>query len=93
MQTPERFSALPAYAFPRLRALLEGVTPGGPEVNMTIGEPRHAMPEFLADVLAENVAGFARYPVNEGTPTCLARSAAGCGGVMTWRSGRSGSWR
>ena len=52
MHTPERYSALPSYAFPRLRALLSGHAPGGPEVNMTIGEPRHAMPPFLDDVLS-----------------------------------------
>jgi N-succinyldiaminopimelate aminotransferase len=71
MQTPERYSALPSYAFPRLRALLSGHAPGGPEVNMTIGEPRHAMPPFLDDVLSTHTAGFARYPVNEGTPELL----------------------
>ena len=36
---PERFSNLPAYAFPRLRALLDHHTPGGEVIHMTIGEP------------------------------------------------------
>lgn len=75
MAIPERFSNLPEYAFPRLRTLLAGIEPGlddgeAPMV-LTIGEPRHAMPDFLARVLAENVAGFAKYPVNEGTPGLL----------------------
>ena len=40
MQFPERFADLPEYAFPRLRTLLDGVPPGGPELAMTIGEPK-----------------------------------------------------
>lgn len=65
---PERFSTLPAYAFPRLRALLDGIAPGGAEVQMTIGEPKHAFPDWVPEVIAEHAAGFNRYPPNEGTP-------------------------
>ncbi len=65
---PERFSGLPEYAFPRLRTLLDVHAPGGPVLHMTIGEPRHAMPDFIGEVLAENIDGFAKYPPNEGTP-------------------------
>jgi len=68
MAFPERFSGLSEYAFPRLRRLLDGHAPGGAVVHMTIGEPRHEMPEFVADVIAENVADFGRYPPNDGTP-------------------------
>mgnify|MGYP000510035691 CR=1 FL=1 len=68
---PERFSNLPAYAFPRLRALLDAHAPGGPVVNMTIGEPKHAFPDWVPQVLAENVGGFSVYPPNEGTPELL----------------------
>lgn len=72
---PERFSNLPAYAFPRLRALLDHHTPGladGEDViHMTIGEPKHAFPEWVSDVIAQNVAGFNRYPPNEGAPELL----------------------
>lgn len=71
MAFPERFSNLPEYAFPRLRALLDHHQPGGEPVAMTIGEPRHEMPPFLADVLNANLAGFAKYPVNEGIPPLL----------------------
>lgn len=71
MSFPERFSNLPEYAFPRLRALLDVHEPGGTPVAMTIGEPRHPMPPFLADVLAGSLDGFARYPTNEGTPDLL----------------------
>ena len=65
---PERFSNLPAYAFPRLRALLDHHTPGGDVIHMTIGEPKHAMPDWVADTLAQNIDGFAKYPPNDGTP-------------------------
>ncbi len=68
---PERFSNLPAYAFPRLRELLDPHAPGGPVVNMTIGEPKHAFPDWVPQVLAENVGGFSVYPPNEGTPELL----------------------
>ncbi len=44
MRFPERFSNLPAYAFPRLRALLDHHPAGGPVRHMTIGEPKHAFP-------------------------------------------------
>ncbi|TDL78475.1 aminotransferase class I/II-fold pyridoxal phosphate-dependent enzyme [Palleronia sediminis] len=68
MQFPRRFTALPDYAFPRLRALLDRYEPGGDVVHMTIGEPRHAPPAFVGDVLSEHLDDFRRYPVNEGTP-------------------------
>lgn len=72
MQFPERFSSLPDYAFPRLRKLLDPHKPGAEPITMTIGEPRHPMPDFVGPVLAENVAGFGVYPPNDGTPELLA---------------------
>ncbi|MGV6850309.1 MAG: aminotransferase class I/II-fold pyridoxal phosphate-dependent enzyme [Marinibacterium sp.] len=68
MNNPDRFSGLPAYAFPRLRALLDHRAPGGEVVQMTIGEPRHAFPPWVTDVIEDHSAGFNRYPPNEGTP-------------------------
>ena len=67
MVFPERFSNLPAYAFPRLRALLDVHPPGGDVLHMTIGEPRHEPPDFVGEMLAERADGFAKYPPNEGT--------------------------
>lgn len=72
MAFPERFSNLPDYAFPRLRKLLDTHAPGGEPIAMTIGEPRHEMPEFVGRILAENLAGFGVYPPNDGTPELLA---------------------
>lgn len=68
---PERFSNLPAYAFPRLRALLDHHQPGGDVVHMTIGEPKHAFPAWVTDVISEHAEGFNRYPPNDGTPELL----------------------
>ncbi|MEM6339839.1 MAG: aminotransferase class I/II-fold pyridoxal phosphate-dependent enzyme [Pseudomonadota bacterium] len=72
MVYPERFSDLPAYAFPRLRALLDSHAPGGDAIHMTIGEPKHAFPVWVTDVIAENAAGFNNYPQNDGTDTLRA---------------------
>ena len=65
---PERFSNLPAYAFPRLRALLDHHTPGGDVIHMTIGEPKHAMPDWVSRSITEHAGEFAKYPPNDGTP-------------------------
>ncbi len=65
---PERFSNLPAYAFPRLRTLLDHHTPGGDVVHMTIGEPKHAFPDWVSGIISDNAAGFNSYPPNDGTP-------------------------
>jgi len=72
MAFPERFSNLPDYAFPRLRKLLDAHAPGAAPIAMTIGEPRHAMPDFVGPILAANLSGFGVYPPNDGTPELLA---------------------
>lgn len=80
MNFPERFSNLPDYAFGRLRALLDPHAPAGNDVlNMTIGEPSHAMPAFVGDILAANLGGFAKYPAGDGTADLLAAIAAWIG--------------
>ena len=76
MVFPERFSNLPEYAFPRLRRLLDVHEPGREPIAMTIGEPQHPFPNWVGDVIAENLGGFGKYPPNEGTPglrTAIAR--------------------
>jgi len=84
---PERFSTLPAYAFPRLRALLDVHEPAKAHaddiIDMTIGEPRHPFPDFVPEVLAQSVGDFAKYPVNEGTPELR-------GAITGWLSQRYG---
>ena len=68
MKLPERFSELPEYAFPRLRALLDPLPAGGDVLHMSIGEPKHAFPDFVHEVIAEHTAEFGQYPPNDGTP-------------------------
>ena len=68
MDFPERFENLPLYAFSRLRDLLDGVKPGGNEISMTIGEPKHSFPRWVTDIIIQNADGFNDYPANEGIP-------------------------
>ena len=65
---PTRFDALPTATWPRLRALLDGHTPGGDLINMTIGEPKHPFPGWVGPTLIEAIAEFNSYPDNNGTP-------------------------
>ena len=76
MVFPERFSNLPDYAFPRLRKLLDVHEPGGEPIAMTIGEPRHAFPAWITDIIAENAAGFGKYPENDGALSLRTAQAA-----------------
>jgi len=71
MDTPERFSTLPEATWPRLRGLLDVRAPGGDVINMTIGEPQHAFPDFVRDILASHMDGFRKYPDNNGIPALL----------------------
>ncbi|SFR56625.1 Aspartate/methionine/tyrosine aminotransferase [Yoonia tamlensis] len=71
MVFPARFSNLPVAMWPRLRSLLDVPTQAADVINMTIGEPRHAFPDFVGDILAANVQGFAKYPNNNGTDDLL----------------------
>ena len=65
-----RFDSLPDYPFPRLAALLGDTPPGRPDapILMSLGEPQHAPPGFVADVLHRARAGWAKYPPVDGTP-------------------------
>ncbi len=83
MTFPERFSDLPEYAFPRLRRLLDAHPPGGEVVHMSIGEPKHAFPDWVGAIVAENADGFGRYPPNDGTPELL-------GAIADWYQRRYG---
>jgi aspartate/methionine/tyrosine aminotransferase len=54
--------------FTQLRRLLEGIPPGHPRpIELTIGEPREAMPPFVASKIAEANAAFGTYPPIKGT--------------------------
>jgi len=53
--------------FVRLAELIADVKPGMPVIDLGVGEPKHAVPDFVAPVVAAHVADFGRYPRNEGT--------------------------
>lgn len=53
--------------FVRLTELLAGIEPGKPLINLSVGEPRHPMPDFVAPVIAANISSFSKYPMLRGT--------------------------
>ena len=53
--------------FGRLALLLDGIEPGASVIDLSVGGPRHPMPDFLIDKLAEAAADFGRYPAIAGT--------------------------
>ncbi len=73
-----RLSTLLPYPFERLRALLAGANPppGLPHISMSIGEPRHAPPDFILKALADALPTIGSYPSTLGIPE-LRRAAAG----------------
>ncbi len=62
------FAELIQSPFARLRGLLGDQPPGLSPIDMTIGEPRHAMPGILVGALEEAFAGYGKYPPISGTP-------------------------
>jgi N-succinyldiaminopimelate aminotransferase len=52
--------------FVRLTDLIAGIAPGQPMINLSVGEPQHAIPPFVGPVLAAHLAEFGRYPANKG---------------------------
>jgi len=52
--------------FVRLTDLIAGTPPGKPVINLSVGEPQHPVPAFVAPVLAAHIADFGRYPPNKG---------------------------
>jgi len=54
--------------FARLRRLLDGIEPGASVIDLSIGEPKHPLPEILAPALAGASAGYGKYPPINGTP-------------------------
>lgn len=66
----EALERLADYPFARLATLLSGVTPpeGVAPLAMSVGEPQHQPPAFLAEILAVNAGSWNRYPPVGGTP-------------------------
>jgi aspartate/methionine/tyrosine aminotransferase len=71
--------------FTQLRRLLEGKAPGHTKpIDLTVGEPREAMPPFVLEKLVEASAGYGKYPPIRGTDEL--RSA-----ISSWAATRFGA--
>ena len=62
-------SLLQPYPFQRLRDLFADITPNPAHknINLSIGEPKHATPQLIKDALVNNLAGLATYPTTLGS--------------------------
>src|SRR6185312_14014894 len=65
--------------FVRLTDLIAGRAPGKPVINLSVGEPQHAIPDFVGPTLAAHLADFGRYPGNKGSDPFRAAVAAWLG--------------
>ena len=76
---------LQPYPFQRLRDLFAGITPNPAfsNINLSIGEPKHATPTIIKDALVANLSGLATYPTTLGVPAL--REA-----IATWATRRYG---
>ena len=68
--------------FTQLRRLLNGIEPGHAKpIELTIGEPREVMPDFIAAKVSEAVALYGKYPPIRGTDELR-------GAIAAWLSRR-----
>ncbi len=60
---------LQPYPFERLRELFADITPPADQhpIALSIGEPRHTTPGFIAETLLEHLHGLAKYPLTRGS--------------------------
>ena len=60
---------LQPYPFQKLAALFREVQPNAAyrAISLSIGEPKHATPQFIRDALTANLAGLANYPTTAGS--------------------------
>tara|TARA_R110001583_G_scaffold41735_6_gene132579 strand:- start:173 stop:1378 length:1206 start_codon:yes stop_codon:yes gene_type:complete len=62
-------SALQAYPFEKLRALFAGINSTvQPHIALSIGEPKHASPDFVARAIKDNIDKLSNYPTTKGIP-------------------------
>ena len=62
-------NCLQPYPFQKLAALFREVTPNQVyrPISLSIGEPKHATPQFIKDALTANLDGLANYPTTAGS--------------------------
>ena len=63
-------SSLHPYPFEKLARLFSDLTPPKdlPNIALSIGEPRHAAPEFVKEALVSNLKHLSTYPSTKGLP-------------------------
>ena len=73
-----RLAALHPYPFQKLRELFAGVMPPSDlsAINLSIGEPKHATPQFIKDALIAGLDGLANYPITQGSDALRASIAS-----------------
>ncbi len=61
---------LEPYPFTKLQALFSDLTPAADKsaIALSIGEPQHPSPQFVLDVIAQNLHRLANYPTSAGLP-------------------------
>ena len=61
---------LQAYPFQKLRELFADIVPAAQyqPINLSIGEPKHATPDFIKQALIAHLDGLASYPLTAGVP-------------------------
>jgi len=60
---------LQPYPFEKLAALFRDIQPNTAyrAISLSIGEPKHATPQFIRDSLSANLSGLANYPTTAGS--------------------------
>ena len=71
---PGRLALLPPGSFAQLATLLDQIPPGGEIINLSVGDPRGQVPEFVTETLQRYAYQFGEYPPVNGT--CEWREAA-----------------
>jgi aspartate/methionine/tyrosine aminotransferase len=72
-----RLDVLGDGPFARIATLLDGVPPNSLKtvLDLSLGEPRHAFPDFVGVILEKNRALLGRYPPLRGTPEFCSAAA------------------
>ncbi|QLC74165.1 succinyldiaminopimelate transaminase [Pseudomonas sp. LPB0260] len=85
----DALNQLQPYPFEKLRALLAGAQPSSEKkaIALSIGEPKHRSPAFVAEALSANLDQLAVYPTTLGVPALREAIANWCGQRFNLPSG------
>lgn len=70
IMTHQHLDKLHPYPFEKLAKIKAGLTPDPtlPHIPLSIGEPKHAPPEFVLQVIKDNLDKVSQYPTTKGLP-------------------------